>query len=244
MEVDGISHALLAELLSGWEIVLILAIVLIIFGAKSLPHLGEGLRRGIDEFKKATGEVVDEVDEAMKEEIQSQEQHRVIWPGLRLWIAQGFGIGRIPFAPGTFGSLVGLLWFALLLETGNFWFYVGGTLSGVCASVRFCGTAEKILKQTDPDSVVFDEIAALPLCFLAWVAAEWFRANQLPSLESFFGPRTWVQTAIVFVLFRLFDILKPWPVRQSQRLPGGWGVTIDDVLAATYVALVSLPFVL
>ena len=48
----------------------------------------------------------------------------------------------------------------------------------------------------------------------------------------------------LLVLFRVFDIWKPWPVRQSQRLPGGWGVTVDDVLAAAYVALISLFFVL
>lgn len=161
-----------------------------------------------------------------------------------VWLAQGFGIGRIPFAPGTFGSLAGLLWFALLLKTENLWLYVAGVLLGICLSVWLCGAAERILKQTDPDSVVLDEITALPLCFLAWVAADWFRISQLPSLESFLGARAWIQTAILFGLFRLFDILKPWPLRQSQRLPGGWGVTIDDVLAALYVALVSLPFVL
>jgi phosphatidylglycerophosphatase A len=44
----------------------------------------------------------------------------------------------------------------------------------------------------------------------------------------------------IFALFRFFDILKPWPVRQSQKLPGGWGVTVDDVLAAGYVNIVAL----
>src|SRR5262245_44748016 len=160
-----------------------------------------------------------------------------------LRFAQGFGIGRIPFAPCTFGSLVGLLWFGFLVRTESFWVYLTTTLVGLCLSVWSCGAAEKILKQTDPGSVVLDEITALPLCFLPRIATEWFRFNQMPPLENFFGVRAWVQTAVLFVLFRIFDILKPWPVRQSQRLPGGWGVTIDDVLAATYVAVVSLPFV-
>ena len=62
----------------------------------------------------------------------------------------------------------------------------------------------------------------------------------LPPPEVFFSGRGWLQTLTVFGLFRFFDVLKPWPVRQSQSLPGGWGVTIDDVLAAVYVNLTGL----
>jgi phosphatidylglycerophosphatase A len=54
------------------------------------------------------------------------------------------------------------------------------------------------------------------------------------------GAKTWYLTAIIFILFRIFDILKPPPVRQSQRLAGGWGVVTDDVLAALYVCALSL----
>jgi phosphatidylglycerophosphatase A len=157
-------------------------------------------------------------------------------------MAQGFGAGRLPFAPGLFGSLVGLLWFGLLLLTGNLWLYIAGALVGVAISVWLCGVAERILKQTDPGSVVLDEIIALPICFLPWVTLDWFRTHQLPTWESFFTARTWGPTLIIFVLFRLFDVVKPWPVRQSQAFPGGWGVTVDDVLAAIYVALISLLF--
>lgn len=163
--------------------------------------------------------------------------------GLILWLAQGFGVGRIPFAPGTFGSVVGLAWFALLLATGNFWLYVAGLALGIGLSVWLCGAAEKILQQTDPSSVVLDEIAAMPLCFMAWVATDWFRRGHLPEPESFFTSPNWGFTAFVFVLFRFFDILKPWPVRQSQKLPGGWGVTVDDLLAAVYVNAVAVFFV-
>jgi len=211
---------MLGSFFAGWEIVLILAVVLILFGAKKLPEL-------------ARGEPSDETEKTL----------RTLTESLTLWLAQGFGVGRIPFGPGTFGSLVGLIWFALLLQTGNCWLYLAGALCGLALTVWLCGAAEKILKQTDPESVVLDEIAALPVCFLPWVVGEWFRNFELPAVESFFNARTWGQTAVLFVLFRLFDILKPWPLRQSQRLPGGWGVTIDDVLAAIYVALISLPFV-
>ena len=62
-------------------------------------------------------------------------------------------------------------------------------------------------------------------------------------LEAFFTSRGLLTVAAIFILFRIFDILKPWPVRQSQRLPGGWGVTVDDLLAAAYAGLLSLLFV-
>jgi|SRR5882762_2542625 len=161
---------------------------------------------------------------------------------LALWIAQGFGIGRIPFAPGTFGSALGLLWFALLLSTGNLWLYVLGTLAGLAVSVWLCGIAEKILQQKDPSSVVLDEIAAIPVCFLGWIGKSWSAHHSLPPINSFLVLKTWYLTLSTFVLFRIFDIAKPWPVRGSQALPGGWGVTIDDFLAAIYVVVLSLAF--
>src|SRR2546423_13450399 len=92
---------------------------------------------------------------------------------LALWIAQGFGIGRIPFAPGTFGSALGLLWLALLLHTGNLWLYLAGIAFGLALSVWLCGIAEKILQQKDPSSVVLDEIAAIPVCFSGFAIVSW-----------------------------------------------------------------------
>src|SRR5439155_1869464 len=138
-----------------------------------------------------------------------------------LWIAQGFGVGRIPFAPGTFGSAVGLLWVLVLVMTANLWVYFAGIVLGIALSVWLSGEAEKILKQTDPASVVLDEIAAMPVCFLAWVAKDCIRKGQMPEPESFFSSQNWLRTLLVFILFRVFDILKPWPVGKSQKLPGG-----------------------
>jgi phosphatidylglycerophosphatase A len=163
--------------------------------------------------------------------------------GLILWLAQGFGVGRIPFAPGTAGSLVGLLWFALLLATGNPAVFIAGTIAGLAASVWLCGRAENILKQTDPPSVVLDEIAAMPLCFALWVEMEYHWTDILPSPELFFFRRDWPVAVGIFLAFRLFDIWKPWPIRQSQKLPGGWGVVIDDLLAAVYVNICWFAFV-
>ena len=159
---------------------------------------------------------------------------------MKLWIAQGFGVGRIPVAPGTFGSLVGLVWFGLLLMTGNLWWFVGGTLAGIALSVRLCGLAEQRLGQKDPGSVVLDEIAAVPVCFLGWVVMAGGESASVPALSYFLSTQTWLLTLGVIAAFRVFDIAKPWPVWQSQSLPGGWGVTVDDVLAAVYVNLLML----
>jgi len=159
---------------------------------------------------------------------------------LILWLAHGFDVGRIRWAPGTFGSLVGLLWLAILLSTQNIWGFLGGIFGGVLVSVWICGKAEAILKQRDPGSIVLDEICAVPICFVPWVVTEWLGKGKWPPLETFFGAKTWYVVAILFVLFRIFDILKPPPVRQSQGLPGGWGVVTDDVLAALYVCALSL----
>ena len=159
---------------------------------------------------------------------------------VRLWIAQGFGVGRIPFAPGTFGSIVGLGWFGLLLASGRVWCFALGTLLGVVISVWLCGFGEKLLSQKDPGSVVLDEIVAIPVCFSGWVGLGVWRTGGFPQLDFSFLKSNGLVIAVVFVAFRLFDVWKPWPVRQSQSLPGGWGITIDDLLAGVYVNLVVL----
>lgn len=161
-----------------------------------------------------------------------------------VWIAEGFGSGRIPVAPGTFGSVVGLFWFAVLLWTGGFWFYVAGALGAAGFSVWCCGLAEKALQREDPGSIVLDEIVAVPLCFFAPLLSEYLRSGQLISAGFFWGSQGWYVTVTGFGLFRLFDVWKPWPVGKSQELPAGWGVTTDDLLAAVYVNICLLPFVL
>jgi phosphatidylglycerophosphatase A len=160
--------------------------------------------------------------------------------GLILWLAQGFGIGRIPFAPGTFGSVVGLLWFYILLLPKSPFVFLLGIFASIFVSVWLCGAGEKILNQSDPGSIVMDEIIAIPICFGSWLAILFFQKGIWPAPEFFSSGKNIWMTVGVFILFRLFDIAKPWPVKQSQILPGGWGVTIDDVLAAIYVNIVVL----
>ena len=244
------------SLFAGWEMLLILA-VLLVLGLHQLVH---ALRQGIHAFWKAAGHVSEELDsnpkesglvyEAITHDNRTAEfvyPHRSDLPEqlrvMILFFAQGFGVGRIPFAPGTFGSMVGTLWFALLIATKRYELYLFGAVCGIGLSVWLCGAAEKILKQRDPSSVVLDEIIAIPFCFLPWVTQAWLRQHQLPAIDTFLTGRAPYAVLAIFVLFRVFDIWKPWPVRQSQSLPGGWGVTMDDLLAAVYVALLSLLFV-
>ncbi len=152
---------------------------------------------------------------------------------LVLWVAQGFAIGRIPAAPGTFGSALGLVWVQALLWTKSPSWMAAGVLLGIACSVWFCGQAERILGQTDPGSVVLDEIVAMPVCFVGWLMLS--GAASAAGSSSLFADGRWRWTLTICVLFRFFDVLKPWPIKQSQALPGGWGVTADDLLAAAYV---------
>ena len=115
-----------------------------------------------------------------------------------------------------------------------------GCLVGIAISIWSSARAERILRQKDPGSVIVDEIAALPLCFASWIAIEFSQNHAWPALELFFSGAGLWRTCGLFLGFRLFDIWKPWPVRSSQSLPGGWGVTVDDLLAAGYVNLCFL----
>ena len=142
---------LLAEFLGGWEVILIIAVVLILFGAKKLPELFGGLGHGIDEFRKAADELRDATEDTMREVRDLRGRRRRIdersagWFSIRLFVARGLGVGLIPFAPGTFGSFVGLIWFAMLVATGNFWAYLAGAIEGIAFSIWICDDAEKIL---------------------------------------------------------------------------------------------------
>ena len=151
---------------------------------------------------------------------------------LILWLAQGFGLGRIPKAPGTAGTLGGFPLIALLLWPGNFWAYLAGCLIIIPLAARICERAEQILGEKDPPCIVLDEIIALPLYYLGiFVLMEFTGASQ-PNLTAIQSIPHWLAWAIAgFLLFRLFDIWKPDPIGTIQKMPNGWGVVMDDVLA-------------
>lgn len=133
-------------------------------------------------------------------------------------IAYGFGSGLVPRAPGTAGSLLALfvflpvLAFPLLVQ-------IAVILIGLVAGIYITGQVADELKLKDPSAIVWDEFIGM------WIVMLW-----LPSVW-------WV--VVAFVLFRFFDILKPWPVSLADRkLSGGLGIMLDDVLAGCYALAV------
>jgi phosphatidylglycerophosphatase A len=158
---------------------------------------------------------------------------------LVLLAAQGFGVGRIPLAPGTFGTLLGLPWTWLLLAAGTPWLYLLGTLLGLGAAVWIADAAEQILGRKDAASIVVDEYAALPLAFFGWFLLWRLGNGRWPAPGVMWQHFNWILSLGVFVLFRLFDIVKPWPIRATQNLWGGLGVVIDDVAAALAAGAVT-----
>ena len=242
--------------LSGGELILIAVVFLVLLGANQIPTFMRGMGKGMKEFKKASEEVQSSLDEAtgpqafrpvadalthtnQTVETDPPPEPKVTDPFV-VWFAQGLGIGRLKPAPGTWGTLLGVAWFAALVAPGSLAVFLGGIFVSIPVCAWACGEAEKALRQTDPPSVVLDEIIAVPLCFAAWILSRVQATGQMPDVGYFFSGPNLLGVVGVFALFRLFDIWKPWPVRQSQSLPGGWGVTVDDLLAALYVNLVSL----
>jgi phosphatidylglycerophosphatase A len=128
-------------------------------------------------------------------------------------------IGRARYAPGTWGSLAGLIYFTVFFYPLGVFGTVILTAIGSYIAVALCGEAEFRLGKRDPGEVVLDEFIAMPLCFLAW-----------PQLRDV-APH-WAIFIAGFGVFRLFDILKPFGIRKLQDLPGGWGVVADDIAAA------------
>ncbi|MGH7680643.1 MAG: phosphatidylglycerophosphatase A family protein [Candidatus Eiseniibacteriota bacterium] len=133
---------------------------------------------------------------------------------LAVWLATGFGIGRLPLAPATWASLVVavFLYYSARLDL---WTFAAVIFAVALVGIWAAGVAEESLGH-DAHAIVIDEVAGMLLAVWA-----------IP-----LGPKPWIVLGIAFVLFRFFDIWKPFPIRQSQRLPGGLGVVVDDLLAA------------
>ena len=143
--------------------------------------------------------------------------HTGLLERLATLLATGFGAGYSPVAPGTAGSLVGLLLFWPLARLP--WLAQAGAATGVFfVGVWASGALARRLGRKDPGLAVIDE-----------VVGQWVTLLALP-----FTPLTAV---LGFVLFRVFDVLKPWPARALEALPGGWGIVADDVAAGIYAHL-------
>ena len=122
-------------------------------------------------------------------------------------------------APGTNGAIAGLLWYsAFLYPIGPFPRFLLVVLF-IYLAVAICGEAEKRMFKNDPKEIVLDEFVAMPVCFLG-----------LPPLMG--TQNTWLFMIGGFLLFRLFDILKPMYLKKLQDLPAGLGIVADDLAAA------------
>lgn len=143
----------------------------------------------------------------------------ILKPKAVMFLATGAHVGRIPFASGTFGSLVGLP-IVYLLSKADWAVALILTVILILFSVRVAHLAERQLKAKDPGCIVIDEIAGMCVTMLAI-------------------PLTLTTGIAGFFLFRIFDVIKPPPARQvERRLQGGWGVVMDDVVAGVMANVV------
>lgn len=161
----------------------------------------------------------------MSAEVSSPETAPVAPPAKKtLWawaVATFFGAGYGKPGPGTWGSAAAVLlwaayaWLAHPTHTGLLAALAGGIALTLIFGIPAATIVERESGRHDPGFVVIDEVAG------QWVAL-------------LFSPFDWRHGLVAFVLFRLFDITKPFPVRRLERLPGGWGIVFDDVAAGLY----------
>jgi phosphatidylglycerophosphatase A len=133
------------------------------------------------------------------------------------WVATAFGSGYAPVAPGTAGSAVGLLLFWPLAGLGWGW-QVGASVALFVVGALAAGRVAREVEQKDPGLVVVDEVVGM-----------WVTLTGVP-----LGP---VTAALGFLFFRAADVVKPWPARDLESLPAGWGIMADDVAAGLYAQL-------
>lgn len=133
-------------------------------------------------------------------------------------LAFGLGAGKAPVIPGTFGSLPAIpLYF--LLENLTIWPYLGVVFVMFIVGVYVCHITSRDMGVHDHSGIVFDEIVGMLITYIAL-------------------PAGWVWLVTGFVLFRIFDIWKPFPIRQvDKNMGGGMGIMFDDVLAGIYALL-------
>jgi len=133
-------------------------------------------------------------------------------------LAFGFGTGLAPVAPGTFGSLPGLLLFWLTVDFGLY-VQAGVAVAIALAGIWICGESARRIGVHDHGGIVWDEIVGMYVTLLA-------------------APLSVTGWVLAFVLFRVMDIVKPWPIRDlDHSMRGGVGIMLDDLAAALYAAI-------
>ncbi|WP_293445937.1 phosphatidylglycerophosphatase A [Persephonella sp.] len=153
-----------------------------------------------------------------KQKITEDRPEESLKTMIAFFLSTGFFVGKIPVAPGTLGTLVGIIPILIYWNKGGQYYLLNQIsitmavfLIGIWASTVVVET----FKDKDPDYVVIDEIAGYMVGMIG------------------FSP-TWEHLLIAFVLFRFFDILKPPPIKLFEKLPSGFGVMTDDIIAGIY----------
>jgi phosphatidylglycerophosphatase A len=134
-----------------------------------------------------------------------------------LVLSSWFGLGFLPGAPGTFATLGALPLVAVMNRQGVLYGALS-LLAFIMVALWVSERARKFLLQDDPREIVIDEVAGLLVTF-------------------FLLPLSWLSLPLGFVLFRVFDITKPFPIRRLEKIRGGAGILLDDILAGIYANL-------
>jgi phosphatidylglycerophosphatase A len=142
-------------------------------------------------------------------------RERLNWHNPLHWLATGFGSGLSPFAPGTFGTLAAIPFYWLMMYLPSS-VYIAVTIVAAIAGIWICQSATKAIGQDDHGSIVWDEFVGFWITMIA-------------------APKGLAWLLAGFLIFRLFDIIKPWPIRWLDRyVKGGLGIMVDDVLAGIF----------
>lgn len=148
-------------------------------------------------------------------------------------LTSSFGLGWLPLAPGTWGSMPSAIGFGLVFYFGGsclqaFLLMLAFFIAGSVVCLKFSDAAVAATGKADPNEVVADEIAGQALTFM--ILTFFIDAPAAPRL---------IVTIVVlgFFLFRLFDTIKPWPSYRLEELHGGWGILADDLMAGLYAGV-------
>lgn len=142
------------------------------------------------------------------------------------FIASLGGIGLIPFAPGTFGSIFAWLVFVIMSHFVNMLIY---TIAIVFIAIWVCEKASVNLIQKDHKSIVMDELAGM---WVALVPVIYFASNQFERI---------IYACLALVFFRVFDILKPFPISYfDKKYKNGFGIVLDDIIAGIFSGILSV----
>lgn len=136
-----------------------------------------------------------------------------------LLIATGFGLGNSPILPGTLGTLLGIIP-AIFLLSQSLISQIVYCLILVFFGILICDKAAKFIGKKDPSCIVADEFCTLPITIIG------------------FSDPIFVLTGFIF--HRFFDILKPWPIKKFEDLPGGYGIVLDDFLSALFALILNI----